>query len=217
METVVKCAIEEDAFFKEEKHVQDSLQDPLLILQNLLLAIAHAEEEQKRILQNGKADSREKTIEKKTEIEKKKKDITILIEDEESKEKLKDKLMDDILSITIDMDGFEKFHLKQYEQQLANYARFLSEYLEAGGRGIIKKTEYSYNSEQKEEQMQKSKNVEMINYAERLEYARASAMNGILGGGNHIDPLMKEQWELWRIFQHNQAMSFLYTAQWRNS
>lgn len=213
METdIIEIAID----FSLEKEETKKKSDPLLLLQDLLIAIAHAEEEQKKVLQNVK-ENKEKTIEKKTTIEGKKNDITEVLDDEDNKEKLKDKFMDDILAITIDMDGFEKFHLKQYEQQLANYARFLAEYLEGGGRGNVKKMEYSYSSEQKEEQMQKPTEVQMISYSERMEHARASAMNGILGGGNHIDPSVKEQWELWRIFQNNQAMSFLYTAQWRNA
>ena len=104
--------------------------DPLVTLKEALTALGKAQEEQERALAATKTD--EKNIEKKAEI-KKDKDITVVVDSDDSKEKLKDKFKEGILSITLDMDGFEKFHLQQYQQQLANYSRFLAEYLDGTG------------------------------------------------------------------------------------
>ena len=199
----------------EKSNKKTSSDDHLLSLQKALIAIAAAQEEQQKILAATKEEK--KTIEKTAEIKKEKNDITDVVDSEEHKEKLKDKFKDGVLQITIDMDGFEKKHLEQYQQQLANYARFLAEYLE-GGRLVLGKIQqsYTYTDDKKEEDRPKTE-VQMITYAETQDYARSNAMNAMLGkaGANHIDPQIKEMWDLWRIFQHNQHMSFYYTSQWR--
>jgi hypothetical protein len=205
-----------DTVLTQKKKVTEV--DTLLTLKEALATLAKAQEEQEQLLSATKTE--EKNIEKKTEI-KKDKDITVVVEDDHSKEKIKDKFTEGILSITLDMDGFEKFHLQQYQQQLANYARFLAEYLD-GSRLILGKAQqsYTYVEEKKEVEAPKTE-VQMITFAETQDYARASAMNGMLGvpkgssGANHIDPNTKESWELWRVFQHNQHMSFYYVSQWR--
>lgn len=191
-----------------------------LTLQKALTKLALAQEEQERALAATKTEK--KFIERKAEITKKDKDITIVIEDEDSQEKLKDPFKDGILAITIDMLGFEKFHLEQYQQQLANYARFLAEYLEAERFGLRGQTaSYTY-SDQKQEVKQETTEVQMVSFTEKQDYSRANALNGLLGypkgasGANYVDPDTTDSWELWRIFQFNQIMSFYYTSEWRH-
>ncbi len=122
--------------------------------------------------------------------------------------------MDGVLSITIDMDGFAKFHLQQYQQQLANYSRFLAEYLMDGSINAKRIDSYSSAGEKQEEAKAE---VQMISHAEKQDYVRATVMNSILGtSGNYVNPQTKESWELWRVFQHNQILSFLYTSEWRH-
>ncbi|MEK6867682.1 MAG: hypothetical protein AABX98_02555 [Nanoarchaeota archaeon] len=196
---------------KDKKTKEDNT---LITLKEALEALMKAQQEQEKALASTKTE--QKTIEKKTDT-KKDKDITVVVEDEHSKEKLKNKFTEGILSITRDMDGFEKFHLQQYQQQLANYARFLAEYLEGGRLALGKMQQsYTYTEEKKEIELPKTE-VQMITYAETQDYARSAAMNAMLGkaSANHVDPQTKEMWDLWRIFQHNQHMSFYYTSQWR--
>ncbi len=201
---------------KQESKEKSPADDRLLSLQNALLALAAAQEEQEKILAATKQEK--KTIEKTAEIEKKTKDITDVVDADEHKEKLKDKFKDGVLQITLDMDGFEKKHLEQYQQQLANYARFLSEYLE-GGRLALGKAQQSYTYTEDKKEIERPKTeVQMMTYGETQNYVRSTVMNSILGGSgaNYVDPNSKDSWELWRVFQHNQIMSFLYTSQFRH-
>jgi C4-type Zn-finger protein len=72
----------------------------------LLEALAEAQIEQEKLFASTK---KEKSLEKKAEIAKKDKDITIIIDDEESKEKLKDKFMEayfPLLSIWMALRNF---------------------------------------------------------------------------------------------------------------
>ncbi len=189
--------------------------DPLVTLKEALTALGKAQEEQARALAATKTD--EKNIEKKAEI-KKDKDITVVVDSDDSKEKLKDKFKEGILSITIDMDGFEKHHLRQYQQQLANYARFLAEYLDGTGVRPGKFGQsYSY-SDTKEEEKPRTMEVQMLSYGESQDFVRSTIQNELLGkaGSNYIDPNTKESWELWKVFQHNFIWSTYYTSQWRN-
>lgn len=184
-------------------------------MQELLEALADAQIEQEKLFAK-KQEKKETSLEKNAEIKKKDKDITIIIDDEESKEKLTDKFMDGVLSITIDMDGFAKFHLQHYQQQLANYSRFLAEYLSEGMGNGQKANQYSYTATGEKQEEAKTE-VQMLSHAEKQDYVRATVMNSILGTGtNYVNPQTKENWELWRIFQHNQILSFLYTAEWRH-
>ncbi|MFA6889360.1 MAG: hypothetical protein WC254_07735 [Candidatus Woesearchaeota archaeon] len=195
----------------EFKIVDRKKPDDILTLLKTLEALARAKQEQEKAIQSTK--NSKLNIEKKAEIEKKK-DITVIVDDEDHKEILHDPFKDDLLSITLDMIGFEKFHIQQYQQQLANYARFLSEYLD-GKKGIFKPQDsYTYTEQ---EEKQETSEVEMITFAEMQDYVRATNMNSLLGGtANYVDPGMKESWENWRVFQHNQIMSFYYTSQWRH-
>ena len=189
--------------------------DPLVTLKEALTALGKAQEEQERALAATKTD--EKNIEKKAEI-KKDKDITVVVDSDDSKEKLKDKFKEGILSIRLDMDGFEKFHLQQYQQQLANYSRFLAEYLDGTGVRPGKFGQSYTYSDNKEEEKPRTTEVQMLSYGESQDFVRSTIMNSLLGnaGSNYVDPSTKDSWELWRIFQHNQVMSFYYTAQWRH-
>jgi hypothetical protein len=186
--------------------------ESILSPQKILLALAEAQKEQQKALQATKEQNK-KNIAKKTKIEKEK-DITVIIDDDDHKEILNDPFKDDLLSITLDMTGFEKFHIQQYQQQLANYARFLSEYLD-GKKGVFKPQEnYSYT--EREEKPEASE-VQMVTFAEVQDLVRAKTMNSILGTtANYVDPGMNEAWENWRVFQHNQIMSFYYTSMWRH-
>jgi hypothetical protein len=75
---------------------------------------------------------------------------------------------------------------------------------------------YSYSSAG-EKQEEAKREVQMLTHAERQDYVRASVMNNVLGTGtNYVNPHIKESWELWRLFQHNQILSFLYTSEWRH-
>lgn len=216
----LETTVENTASFSEELQVHQEgdkkpVDDRLASLQKALLAIAVAQEEQEKVLAATKQEK--KTIDKNAEIEKKAKDITDVVDADENKEKLKDKFKDGVLQITLEMDGFEKKHLEQYQQQLANYARFLAEYLD-GGRLIFGKAQQSYNyTDEKKEDDRPKTEVQMLTYTETRDFARKDAMNKMLGSGtNHIDPNTKESWELWRIFQHTQIWSFYYVGQWRN-
>lgn len=207
--------VEEIIFLPIEHSLQEDKTDPLQTLQELLEALADAQIEQEKLFAK-KKETKEKSLEKNVEIEKKDKDITIIIDDEESKEKLKDKFMDGVLSITIDMDGFAKFHLRQYQQQRANYFRFLAEYLNEGMGNGQKVNQYSYTATGEKQEEAKTE-VQMLSHAEKQDYVRATVMNNLLGTGtNYVNPHIKENWELWRIFQHNQILSFLYTSEWRH-
>ncbi len=200
--------------FSSDSSLQNDKTDPLQTLQKLLEALADAQIEQEKMLFASK--KQEKSLEKQAEITKKDKDITLIIDDEDSKEKLKDKFMDGVLSITIDMDGFEKFHLQDYQKQLANYSRFLVEYLNSGQGNSKNADLYSYAAAE-EKQEEAKVEVQMISHAEKQDYVRATVMNSLLGTGtNYVNPQTKESWELWRIFQHNQILSFLYTSEWRH-
>jgi hypothetical protein len=187
--------------------------ESILSPQKILLALAEAQKEQQKALQVKKDEDKKRNIEKKAEIDKEK-DITVIIDDEDHKEILHDSFKDDLLSITVDMIGFEKFHIQQYQQQLANYARFLSEYLD-GKKGVFKPQEsYSYT---KREEKSEASEVQMVTFAEVQDLVRAKTMNSILGTtANYVDPGMNEAWENWRVFQHNQIMSFYYTSMWRH-
>lgn len=189
--------------------------DTLVTLKEALATLAKAQEEQERVLASSKIE--EKNIEKKAET-KKDKDITVVVDSDDTKEKLKDKFKEGILSITLDMDGFEKFHLQQYQQQLANYSRFLAEYLDGSGVRPGKFGQSYTYSDNKEEEKPRTMEVQMLSYRESQDMVRNTVMNELLGkaGSNYIDPNTKETWELWRIFQHNQIMSFYYTAEWRH-
>lgn len=188
--------------------------DPLITLKEALAALAKAQEEQKQALAATKTE--QKNIEKKAETTKDK-DITVVVDSDDSKEKLKDKFKEGILSITLDMDGFEKFHLQQYQQQLANYARFLAEYLEGNGARPGKFGQ-SYTYTEKEEEKPRTTEVQMLTYGESQDFVRMTIQNDLLGkaGNNYIDPNTKETWELWKLFQHNFIWSTYYTSQWRN-
>ena len=187
--------------------------ESILSPQKILLALAEAQKEQQKALQAKKDEDKKRNIEKKAEIDKEK-DITVIIDDEDYKEILHDYFKDDLLSITVDMIGFEKFHIQQYQQQLANYARFLSEYLD-GKKGVFKPQE-SYSYTEREEKPEASE-VQMVTFAEVQDLVRAKTMNSILGTtANYVDPGMNEAWENWRVFQHNQIMSFYYTSMWRH-
>ncbi len=188
--------------------------DKLLTLKEALAALGKAQEEQERALATTKTE--QKNIEKKAET-KKDKDITVVVDSDENKEKLKDKFKEEILSITLDMDGFEKFHLQQYQQQLANYARFLAEYLDRSGLRPGKFGQ-SYTYTEKEEEKPRTTEVQMLTYGESQDFVRMTIQNDLLGkaGNNYVDPNTKETWELWKLFQHNFIWSTYYTSQWRN-
>ncbi len=208
--TEFEPSLDRKIYKKEETSKEDNI---LLTLKEILEALARIQHEQ-YILTATKRE--QNNIERKTDI-KKNKDITLFVDDDDSREKLKNSFIEGLLSITIDMDGFERFHLQQYQQQLVNYARFLAEYLEGKNNALMKtKDTYTYNDEKKQDEIPKTE-VQMITYAETQEYARAAAINAMLGkvAANHVDPQMKEMWDLWRVFQHNQHMSFYYVSQWR--
>lgn len=194
---------------------KDSEVDALVTLKEALSLLAKAQEEQDRVLAATKTE--EKNIEKKAET-KKDKDITVVVDADENKEKLKDKFKEEILSITLDMDGFEKFHLQQYQQQLANYERFLAEYLDGNGLRPGKFGQSYTYSDTKEEEKPRTSEVQMLSYGESQDFVRTSIMNDLLGKGgtNYVDPGIKETWETWRLFQHNFVWSTYYTSQWRH-
>ena len=197
------------------KKTADEQVDILVTLQEALTALGKAQEEQARVLAATKTE--EKNIEKKAET-KKDKDITVVVDSDDSKENLKDKFKEGILSITLDMDGFEKFHLQQYQQQLANYSRFLAEYLDGTGVRPGKFGQSYTYSDTKEEEKPRTMEVQMLTYGESQDFVRTTIQNELLGkaGSNYIDPNTKETWELWKVFQHNFIWSTYYTSQWRN-
>jgi len=130
--------------------------------------------------------------------------------DDENKE-----LIDDAPFVKYD-EGAELFHKQQYKQMLESYASFLAGYLKGSKYRELKADVVSYNNGTKKED-QETTEVQMLKFDEKMDYVRATVVNSILGtGANYVDPNTKDSWELWRVFQHNQIMTFFYTSQWKH-
>ncbi len=119
--------------------------------------------------------------------------------------------------IFYDNNDEELFHKQLYQQMLEKYVKFLSGYLKEGKYREFKPDLSGYNNGGNKIQETTTTEVSMLTFDERTDYNRAFVMNSLLGAGaNHIDTNTKDSWELWRVFQHNQIMSFFYTSQWRH-
>lgn len=156
-----------------------------------------------------------KIIDEKTKLEKKDKDITIVLDDPDTAEKGKDEFKDRFLDITIKMLGFDRLHLQQYEQQQMAYKRFLQEYLQSSSPYKPITVFGSYSSYEKP--VVDSTVVETLTFKEMREFTRAQGANVMLGThANAIDPEVEARYKLWSIFTFNMAMGFLYTETWNH-
>ena len=134
--------------------------------------------------------------------EKKDKDIVIIID---SSEKHKDKLDEDVESITLKMDGFEKVHLEQYHKQLEEYKRFLAEYLKEANSGLMPGYDH-YEEKEDDGKRNFEWGQEVITYVEIKDIARRIHMNALLSGDgvgsltghNHVGWQEAEDYKFWR-------------------
>jgi hypothetical protein len=119
--------------------------------------------------------------------------------------------------VSYDADN-ELFAKKQYQQMLEQYAKFLANYLEESKYREHKPELTGYNNGGKKVQETQTTEVQMLNFDEKWDHVRATVMNSFMGGAgsNHVDSNIGSSYDLWRMFQHNQIMSFFYTSQWRN-
>jgi hypothetical protein len=160
-------------------------------------------------------DKKESGLLKKIKKKKSKQDKDIVVIIDES-EKHKDELDEQMEAITMDMDGFEKIHLQQYEKQLEQYKRFLSEYL--------KEAEYAtkaYDAYQEKEDKGKRKfewGQEVVTFREIKDIARRIHMNALLSGNstgdmsghNSISWSEGQEYKFWKYAsKFNEMMSFV--------
>ena len=89
-----------------------------------------------------------------------------------------------------------------------------------GEEGLFRATSWEYDAVVLDLMLPKIdgyKVCRMLKFDEKMDYVRATVVNSILGtGANYVDPNTKDSWELWRVFQHNQIMTFFYTSQWKH-
>lgn len=138
-------------------------------------------------------------VEKKTKI-KKKDDISIVIDDETKA----DDDWDKVLQITVDMDGFDKFHIDQYTKQIEQYKRFLAEYLQEGSY----KATYMYNPEDEEAEINQDEMIAFDELWDTLEWIKWNQAAG--QNNNYIDPDLQETLGLWSLFSYNRLKMQLW-------
>ena len=142
-------------------------------------------------------------IEKKAKIKKKDDDISIVIDDEDKT----DEDWDDVLQISVDMDGFDKFHLDQYAKQVEQYQRMLAEYLE-GSSTYSAVNMYETYLAGEEAEINKD---EMMSFDELQDTLEQIKWNNVAGQeNNYIHPDMKESLALWSLFSYNRMKMQLW-------
>lgn len=165
--------------------------------------------------ENGKDELRPDSKDGKNSDEQNKdKDIVVIID--ESK-KHKDELDEQIESITLKMDGFERIHLEQYQKQLDEYKRFLAEYLR-DGNNIISSPYNAYNNGDDEKQRKFEWGQEVVTYGEIKDIVRRIQMNALLGAGssgdlsshNQVSWQEAQDYKFWKYCsKFNEQMSFV--------
>ncbi|MBI4453048.1 hypothetical protein HY636_00215 [Candidatus Woesearchaeota archaeon] len=151
---------------------------------------------------------------KKSDEQKKDKDIVVIID--ESK-KHKDELDEQIESITLKMDGFERIHLEQYQKQLDEYKRFLAEYLRDANNAAS--SPYSnYDNNEGDKQRKFEWGQEVVTYGEIKDIVRRIQMNALLGAGsngdlsghNQVSWQEAQDYKFWKYCsKFNEQMSFV--------
>jgi hypothetical protein len=188
------------------------------LLQELLLQITASEEEPEIHLKEEKTEKKESEEENDTKEDKTLSEIT---EDTEVSDEDENNV--DEVHTSYDAKEDELIHKKQYEQQLQQYAKFLSSYLKGTRYRQLKPDTSVYNNGGKKQLEVRTSEVSMITYHEKVEHVRAFVMNkmtggvskgGFTSGGNQVNPDLGNSYELWRVFQHNQILSFMYTSEW---
>ncbi|MFH1439604.1 MAG: hypothetical protein ABIG89_03495 [Candidatus Woesearchaeota archaeon] len=149
----------------------------------------------------------------KTKIKQDKKDIVIIIDESD---KHKDELDEQVEAVTINMDGFERIHLEQYEKQLEQYKRFLAEYLRESNN-VLKPGYDQYKSDD-DGKRKFQWGQEVVTYIEVKDIARRAQMNSLmsgmtgeaLGGHNDISWQEVQDYKFWKLCsKFNEQMSFL--------
>lgn len=143
------------------------------------------------------------------------KDTSIMVIVDES-EKHKDKLDDQKEAITLKMDGFEKVHLEQYEKQLAEYKRFLAEYLAEARLNALGYNPYDDKKEDGKRNFEWGQ--EVVTYSEIKDIVRRIHMNALLSGNssgdisghNSVSWQEVQDYKFWKYCsKFNEMMSFV--------
>jgi len=142
-----------------------------------------------------------------------KKDIIKIIDDEEKEKEILD---DDIKQVTVKMDGFDRIFLEQYQKILADYQRFLNEYLNSNANSVfVSKYGYQQDTEKKKEFHWGN---EVVSNLEMFDVARRIMMNAAMGSGliaaytgnNSVNHHEREDFEMWKnASKFNLLLSFL--------
>lgn len=161
-------------------------------------------------LKDGKSSDEEKKYKEQD------KDIVVIID--ESK-KHKDELDEQIESITLKMDGFERIHLEQYQKQLDEYKRFLAEYLK-DGNNVVSSPYSAYNNNNSDDDKKRKFEwgQEVVTYGEIKDIVRRIQMNALLGAGssgdlsshNQVSWQEAQDYKFWKYCsKFNEQMSFV--------
>lgn len=142
------------------------------------------------------------------------KDIVVIIDESE---KHKEELDEQMESITIDMDGFEKIHIEQYQKQLEQYKRFLNEYLKEAQ--YTAKAYDAYQDDKEKDGKRKFEwGQEVVTFREIKDIARRIHMNALLSGNstgdmsghNSISWSEGQEYKFWKYAsKFNEMMSFI--------
>ncbi|MBT4540576.1 hypothetical protein HOC35_03615 [Candidatus Woesearchaeota archaeon] len=166
---------------------------------------------------NRKAKTKEDSeLVKKIKTKKEKKDKSIVIIIDES-EKHKEELDEQVEAITLGMDGFEKIHLEQYEKQLEQYKRFLSEYLKEAQYAT--EAYKAYQPDEGEEKKRKFEwGQEVVTFKEIKDIVRRIQMNALMSGNsvgdmsghNSVSWDEAQEYKFWKYTsKFNETMSFI--------
>lgn len=182
--------------------------------------VNHNNSEEQNNKEHCEKNNSEKEIKKQKEKNNKEnnkdKDIVVIID--ESK-KHKDELDEQVESITLKMDGFERIHLEQYQKQLDEYKRFLAEYLR-DGNNIVSSPYSAYNNNNSDDDKKRKFEwgQEVITYGEIKDIVRRIQMNALLGAGsngdlsghNQVSWQEAQDYKFWKYCsKFNEQMSFV--------
>lgn len=142
---------------------------------------------------------------KESEKPERKKDIVKIIDESE---KFEDELDKNVRDITLNMDGFERFHLEHYQKQVEQYKRFLEEYLKEAKGSMA---DYGYAAEEAKSSRNFEWGQEIINHSKIRDLARRMQMNAVLGGNhNQVTSEERNDYEFWKYAsKFNLMMSFI--------
>ncbi|MBI5392336.1 hypothetical protein HZA96_00570 [Candidatus Woesearchaeota archaeon] len=141
------------------------------------------------------------------------KDIITIIDNESDKN---NDLDDAVKQVTVKMDGFDRIFLEQYQKMLADYQKFLSEYLNNSASSIFA-PKYDYQQETGKKKEFKWGN-EVVSNLEMFDVARKIMTNAAMGSGlvaaytgnNTVNHHEREDYEMWKnSSKFNMLLSFL--------